>query len=226
VKPGIVVAATVLLGTIAVEASAQELNLYDASAERPNVVWANTGLDHGLVGEIGYARVLESGRRRFFVGGDFEMPWAQPDFGDFRLRADLSAVLLGRTGDRWHLALALCPTLRETTNVLARMTALGADTRLTGGWYAPAGFVAAEAGVDWSASTYIANSDLYRRVAYADAKDGFYGNTGGTIYAALVGGLSFDNWGVVLRGGMPRGIDLQAQNLPFFATLGVSYMAR
>ncbi len=61
----------------------------------------------------------------------------------------------------------------------ARSTALGVDSRLTGGYYARRWFLAGEVGFDWLAATHITFSDAYRTM-YSDAKDGWYGTPGGT----------------------------------------------
>jgi hypothetical protein len=203
-------------------ASAQEMNLANATADRPNVVAARTGVDHAFVGELGYTRVVDVSGRRLFLGGELQMPWASFDFDDYRVRAGGSMVLLGESSRRWQLAGSVMPTVRGAKSSLARTTSLGTDLRLTGGYYAPGGFIAAQLGFDWAMTTRVSNSDLYRRTVYADAQDGWYGNTGGTAYAALVGGLSFGRWDVVMRAGVPRNIDGSNQTIPAFATIGVS----
>src|SRR5262249_45483220 len=163
-----------------------------------------------LVWELGYVRVIDLSGHRLFLSGELELPTASADFGDYRLRLGASTILLGEHARRWRLAGALSPTLRATSNALANMTSARADVRLTGGWYSEGGFVAAEAGLDWSAATYISNSAAYR-MTYPGAQDGWYDSTGGTIYAGLVGGLSFGHWDAILRVGVPRAVDLSPQ---------------
>jgi len=153
------------------------------------------------------------------AGGDVTMPWAKPDFRDYGVRATVGLPLGGR---HWKLAGWLSPTLRGTENAGADMTAIGADLRLTGGYYARGWFLAGEAGIDWIAATHIAVSDAYRTRVYAGAKDGWYGLPGGTVSAGLNAGLSFSSFDLVLRAGLPRTTSLAAQTLPAYLTVGVN----
>ena len=201
-------------------ASAEALNYATASAERPNVVLARTGLDHAFVIALGYRRVLEWRGHQILLGGDVGLPWAGMDFGDYRVRASVGATLLGGRGRGWKLIGSLSPTLRATENSAGSDLALGADVRLTGGYYSR-WWCAGELGVDWAATTHVENSGAYRDV-YADAKDGWYANTGGTIYAGLNTGVSIKSVDLMLRAGVPRSMTLDAQTIPFFALVGVN----
>jgi hypothetical protein len=202
----------------AASASAQELNLATASTDRPSIVSVRTGMDHALVGEIGYRHVLAWGDHPFFVGGDVAMPWAKADAGEYRVRATLG-VPFG--GEHWKVAGWLSPTLRGTENAASDMAAVGVDLRLTGGYYARRWFLAGEAGIDWVAATHITFSDAYRDM-YSGARNGWYGNPGGTTYAGLNAGVSFRSVDVIVRAGVPRTTELEQQTVPLYVTAGVN----
>ena len=212
-------ASVVLALAAATRASAQELNLATTSTARPSIVEVRTGMDHALLGEVGYRRVLAWGDRQIFVGGDVASPWAKVDLGDYRLRATVG-VPLGT--QHWKLAGWLAPTLRGTENAASRMAALGADVRLTGGYYARRWFAAGEVGLDWIAATHITFSDAYRTRAYAGARDGWYRLPGGTAYAGLHAGVSFSSFDVIVRAGHPRTTALESQTVPLYVTVGVN----
>jgi hypothetical protein len=212
--------ASVLLAlAAATPASAQELNLATTSPDRPDILAARTGVDHGLVGELGYRRVLALGDRQLLVGGDVALPWARPDLRDYRVRATVGLPL---GTEHWRLAAWLSPTLRGTENAASDLAALGVDSRLTGGYYARRWFLAGEVGLDWIAATHLTFSDAYRTRVYSGAKDGWYGLTGGTAYTGLHGGVSFQALDVVVRAGHPRTTGLEQQTLPFYLTVGVN----
>lgn len=213
--------ALVLICSFAVEASAQDINLGRVSTSQPHIAHVHTGLDHAFTATLGYDYVLPLAGRLLLTGAELTLPWAEPDLGDYQLRLTGAAPLLELGG--WKLSARLGPTLRGADTAAANMTSLGVDTRFTFGWYAQLGFVAAQLGVDWTATTHITNSDAYRARVYADARDGWYWSTGGTLYAALLGGFSFGRWGVTLRGGVPRALNLDSQTIPFFALIGASY---
>jgi hypothetical protein len=70
--------------------------------------------------------------------------------------------------------------------------------------------------------TYIKNSDWYRTYFYGDAKDGWYGGTGGTLHAGAKGGATLGRVEVVLRAGVTKSEALNDLDLPFYATLGAN----
>src|SRR5262249_30647135 len=68
-RPRLVVAG-VLAALVGGVASAQELNLTNASADRPNIIELRTGFDHALVWELGYVRVIDLSGHRLFLSGE------------------------------------------------------------------------------------------------------------------------------------------------------------
>jgi hypothetical protein len=211
--------AAILSLVVARSGSAQELNLAAMSQARPGVVEARIGLDHAFLGEIGYRRLLDWQDQRLVVGGDVAIPWAKPDLRDHRIRAT-AGLPLGT--EHWKLAGWLSPTLRGTQVAASRMTALGADIRLTGGYYAPRWFLASEVGLDWVAATHVTFSDTYRAQVYAGARDGWYRLPGGTAYTGIQTGVTIASVDVVVRAGHPRTMALAMQTVPFYLTLGVN----
>ena len=203
----------------ATSARAQELNLAATSTARPSIVEVRTGMEHAFLGEVGYRHVLALGDQQLFVGGDVSLPWAKVDLSDYRVRA---TVGLPFGGQHWKLAGWLSPTLRGTVNDVSEMTAVGADLRLAGGYYARGWFAATEAGFDWVAATKVTFSDAYRSRVYSGARDGWYRTPGGTAYAGLHGGVSFSSFDLVLRAGNARTTALEQQSMPFYLTVGVN----
>lgn len=209
----------VWLAAGAASASAEEINFAKATAERPNLILARTGVDHALVVDVGYRRVLSLGGQRLILGGDFGVPWGTSDLGDYRVRGVVSMPLVGE-GRGFQLVASLAPTLRASRNSAGTDHALGVDARLTAGYYAR-WWAAGELGIDWAATTHIAHDDAYLEV-YPGARDGWYGNPGGTIYAGMNAGVTLRSVDLVLRAGMPRATGLGPQTLPFYALVGVN----
>ncbi len=217
-RPPLLVSVALTLAA-ATNARAQELNLATTSTARPSIAEVRTGVDHAFLGEVGYRHVLGWGDQQLFVGGDVSLPWAKVDLSDYRVRV---TVGLPYGGQHWKLAGWLSPTLRGTVNAVGEMTAVGADLRLAGGYYARGWFVAAEAGFDWVAATKVTFSDAYRSRVYSGARDGWYRTPGGTAYAGLHGGVSFSSFDLVLRAGNARTTALEQQTMPFYLTVGVN----
>ena len=126
--------------------------------------------------------------------------------------------------ERWFdLSAQLAFQLAETENSIYRGTALRTDLVLLAGHYGRRWFAVGEAGYDRAWLTYIKNSDYYRTNFYADAKDGWYGGTGGTLHAGAKGGVTIGVAEVVLRAGVEKTEALRDLDLPFYATLGANY---
>lgn len=209
-------AALAVLAT-AGSARAQEVNLATLDDGPANRVHVRTGAEHGFVAGVGYARAISVLGRPVLLSGDLTVPWAQVDASDYRLRAGALVPIVGSR--RWRLAGSLAPTLKGTRNDTGRMTSVGADLGLTGGFYARRWFVASELGFDWAMSTHVDHNTRYRTVVFADARDGWYSNPGGNYRAGLQGGASFGRHDLVLRLGAIREVSGEAPMLPFYGTL-------
>lgn len=203
--------------TMPLVARAQSINLATLDDDAVNRVHVSTGAEYGFVAGVGYARSVGILDRRVLLSGDLTLPWAGLDASDYRLRAGALVPIAG--SHRWRLAGTIAPTLRETKNTIARMTSLGADLGVTGGFYARHWFLAGEAGFDWAMTTHVAHSDLYRQAVYADARDGWYARAGGNIRYGLQTGTSFGRHDLVLRLGQTRDVAGASTLLPLYGTL-------
>ena len=204
------------LALVPITAHAGDIN-YGAIDDGANVVTVTTGAEHGFVVGAGYGRVLTVADRLVVVGGDVALDWAEIDVDDFRVRGGAAAPIV--THGRLQLVGSLNATLRGTNNDLGRMINLGADAALLAGYYAPHWFAAAEAGFDWAAATHITHSDGYRMLVYADARDGWYGNSGGLFRYGVQAGASFASNDLVLRAGQLRDVAGNPALFPVYVTL-------
>jgi hypothetical protein len=130
---------------------------------------------------------------------------------------------LSRDGDSGAGRRRLSGQEAPTENSIYRGTALRTDLVLLAGHYGRRWFAVAEAGYGRAWLTYIENSDYYRMNFYADARDGWYGDTGGRLHAGAKGGVTLGAVEVVLRAGVTMTETLQDLDLPFYATLGANY---
>lgn len=204
---------------VATVARAQEVNLATLDDEDgpANRVQVRTGAEHGFVAGVGYGRAVQVLGRPLLLTGELTVPWAGVDASDYRVRAGALVPIVGSR--RWKLAGSLAPTLRGTRNDTGRMTSVGADLGLAGGFYTRRWFVASELGFDWAMSTHVDHNARYRAVVFADARDGWYANAGGNFRAGLQGGASFGRHELVLRLGALREAGGQPPLLPFYGTL-------
>jgi len=201
-------------------AEAQELNLAKLADAPANRVYARTGAEWAFVAGAGYARTVPVGQRHLVLLGELTAPWATLDTSDYQARVGALLPLLAWRG--WQLAGSLEPTVRGTKNDVGRMTGLGANAGMTGGYYAQRWFLAGELGFDYTLTTKITHSTLYREAVYANARDGWYINPGGNYRLGGQAGASFGNYEVALRAGILRDMMGGQPMFPFYATLGVS----
>ena len=205
-----------LLLVTPLSARAQDLN-FARLDDGANVITVQTGAEYGLKLGSGYARVTSLADRPLVLSADLTLGWAEVDIDDFRLRAGALAPIVD--GRRWKVIGGAGLLLRGAQNDLGRMTNVGADVAILAGRYAERGFVAAELGFDWAAVTHVAHSDAYRMTVYADARDGWYRNSGGTLRAGLQGGITLGRHDLILRAGRMIDVSGNPPLFPFYATL-------
>jgi len=197
-------------------ASAQDIN-FGALADDTHIATVTTGAEHGLLLGAGYDRVVTLGDRPLVVGGQLALQWAEVDVDDFRLRLGALAPIFDR--GNWKVVGAVCSTVRGTRNDTARMINVGPDVAVLAGRYSRHWFAVAELGFDWALATHVTHSDAYRMLVYADARDGWYGNAGGTLRAGLQTGVSFGGNDVILRAGRLADIGGKPPMFPVYATV-------
>lgn len=201
-------------------ATAQEANLSSLDDTEANRVYVRTGAEYGFVAALGYARTVHPFGHGALVNAEVTTPWASPDAADYRVR--IGAVVPLVAFGRWKLAGTLAPVLRSTNNDLGRMTNVGFDGAGVAGYYAARWFAAGELGFDYALTTHIDHSDQYRRRVYAEARDGWYVNPGGTFRAGAQAGASFGRIEVAVRAGILRDMDGAPPLLPFYGTLALT----
>lgn len=198
---------------------AQEVNLATLDEAPANRVYLRTGAEFAFVAGAGYARAVSFGQRRLLLLGEVTMPWATLDASDYQLRVGALAPVIGWRG--WRLAGSLAPTLRGTRNDVGRMTGFGFNAGATGGYYARHWFAAGELGFDYTLTTHVSHSALYRDVAYAEARDGWYVNPGGNYRVGAQIGASFGRYDLVLRAGQLREMYGRKPLFPLYGTLAL-----
>lgn len=209
----IAVAAVAICGP----ATAQDLNFGALRSDDRHVLHVGVGVEDAAVASLGYAHLLPLLGRTLVLGGSLDVVPAHAS--DWRLRFGTAAPFA--SGGGWMAGAKTLGILRNARNDMNRMTNLGVEASLFGGFYAERWFLAADAGVDWATATYIRHTDAYRRLVYEGARDGWYSSTGAALVYGLSGGYSFSNVDIVVRAGQRRDFSLATWLLPFYATVGV-----
>jgi hypothetical protein len=184
-----------------------------------NRSYATFGFDPAYVAALGYGRVVPVWGHPVQVTGEAGLATAHADLGDYRLRLGVRTSVA-----RWrslHLTGSLAAIARGTDNVLYRGFGWGADATGTLGVYRPRWFAAAELGKDKAIVTRITHSDWYRTHYYADAKDGWYLDAGGTFHYGLAAGLTLGRMEIAGRAGIMTTEDFNDMVPPMYASVGI-----
>ena len=113
--------------------------------------------------------------------------------------------------------------VRGTDNSIYRGVNFGADVSGSLGVYRPRWFVAGDGGIDKSIITHVKMSDWYRTQFYADAKDGWYLDAGGTYHYGLSGGATIHGAELMMRLGMLKTERYNQVMPPLYLSVGVGH---
>lgn len=208
----------VLVSMLATQDAVAQWNV-DRFGTDQNRVYTSFGLDPALVTSLGYGRVISLKGHEFQLTGEAGLAAAHIDTRDFRVRLGTQTSLM-----HWrsiHLTGGALFITRGTENVLYRGINFGADITGTLGVYRHRWFAAGEFGKDKAIVTHLTHSDWYKKYYYADAKDGWYLDTGGTFHYGLVGGFAFGRWEAIGRFGWRRTEQFNDVVPPMYASVEV-----
>ena len=212
-----------MIGTLLALTLAADVGLVSSDGARPNVAGLSAGLDGTtmVLSVVGGRAIRRLRRYRAFASGSFDLPMAQPDFGDWRLRAGFRMEAF-----RWRglaIPVRIDGVVRMLSNRSVQAVGLGTELSSMPGWYADRWFAAAEVSWDQSWTTHLRHSNLYRSVVYEGVQDGWYGLPGFTMrYGARVGGLVTPFLEVWLRGGYEQHGRFDTLAPPLYAVLGTT----
>lgn len=209
--------AVALGGLLAHDAAAQwNVARFDQEA---NHVYATFGLDPAFIPAVGYARTIRLFGHPMRLAGDVGIVAASMDTRDFRARLHAFASVA-----HWrsvHFTASAAFITRGTENSIYRGLNFGADLTGSLGVYRPAWFVAGEFGFDKAVITHVTHSDWYRTYFYADARDGWYLDAGGTFHYGLVGGVTVGRVELLARYGLMRTEDFNDVTPPMYVGVGI-----
>ena len=191
---------------------------FDAGENR---IYTAVGLDPAVVSTVGYGRVIPVFGRPVQFAGDIGVASAGWDVNDFRARLQAYASVV-----EWrdvHLTGSATFLTRGTENLIYRGLNFGADLTGTVGMYRGGWFVAGELGFDKAVITHITHTDWYRENNYADAKDGWYLDAGGTYHYGVAGGFAIGRAELVGRFGWQRTEKWNDLAAPVYVSLGTGF---
>jgi hypothetical protein len=215
-----IVLMSILASSVAASDAGAQWNVARFSTERTRV-YTSFGLDPAVVGTLGFGRVGSLLEHDVQLTGEVSVVGARMDARDFRTRLGVQTSLL-----HWrsvHLTGSATAIARGTENAIYRGYNFGADLTGAVGVYRPRWFVAAEFGKDKAVITHVKHTAQYRKHLYADAKDGWYLDAGGTLHYGVVGGFAVGKTEIIGRAGWLRSERYNALTPPAYASVGVGY---
>lgn len=177
------------------------------------------GLDPAVIPGIGYSHVMSLAGAPAQVGLEGGVVAGEADLRDYRARLSGQVELVHYRALR--VAASAAFVARGTSNDVYRATNFGADVGAVGGVYRRRWFLAAETGFDKPIVSRLSHTQLYRDRYYADAKNGWYVESGGTWRFGAVGGVTMGRTELMLRGGVPRTQGGESLPIPGYLSLGL-----
>ena len=179
------------------------------------------GLDPAFVSSAGLAGVGTIADHDVQLSADVGIVTAKVDVRDFRSRLGLKTSLLSwRSVQLTGSATAIA---RGTDNAVYRGINFGADLTAALGVYRPGWFAAVDFGKDKAIITHVTHTEWYRSTYYADAKNGWYLDAGGTLRSGIAGGMTVGMAELMLRAGVQRTEDYRSLMPPMYASVGVGF---
>jgi len=166
---------------------------------------------------------LEAINRTITVTGDISIPIFLLDLKHYRIQIGARVPVFN--SQYWNVMNRFSLIQEGTDNSIYFGSSLGIEQGLLMGRFADKWYVAGEANYRKFLLMYMEHSDWYRENVYADAKDGWYGSTGGMFNFGIQGGYTF---GGILEATLRLGIYKTEAfhdpiGLPFYANLGLAY---
>ena len=219
-RPWSIALGVLLLSVLVARDAAAQWNVARFETGRSHA-YAAFGLDPAVVTSVGYAYVVGVSGHDFQLALDAGVAAAKMDTGDFRARLGMQTSLvtwgsLRATGSATFIT-------RGTENTIYQGLNFGSDFTGTFGVYRQGWFAAGEFGFDKAIVTRVTHSDWYRTYYYADAKDGWYIDAGGTFHTGPTVGFATGQVEVVGRFGWLWTEDFNDLMPPMYASLGVGF---
>lgn len=177
------------------------------------------GVDPAVIPSIGYSRVSSLFGATAQVGVEGGVVAGNADLNDYRARLSGQAQVVQYGALR--VAVSAAAITRGTSNEVFRAVNFGADVGAVGGLYRRHWFVAAEMGFDKAIITHLTHTRVYRDQFYAEAKDGWYIDNGGTWRFGATGGVTMGRTELMLRAGVPRTQRGESLPIPGYLSVGM-----
>jgi hypothetical protein len=211
---------TIVLSAIVAHDAGAQWNVARYGMERSRV-YTTFGLDPAFVTSVGYARVGSLLDRNMQLSGEVGVVTASIDARDFRTRLGVQTSLV-----RWrsvNFTGSATFITRGTENLIYKGLNFGADLTGSLGVYRNRWFASGEFGKDKAIITHVTFTDWYRTNGYADAKNGWYLDAGGTYHYGVAGGYTIGRTEVVGRFGWLRTERFNDMMPPVYASVGVGF---
>lgn len=178
-------------------------------------------IDPAVITSLGYGRFTSLFGATTRLGMEVGVVAGDAALRDYRVRLSGDVQLVHRGAFR--VAASAAFMTRGTSNRVFRAVNFGSDFGATAGLYRRGWFVAGEVGFDKAIITHLKHTQEYRDQYYADAKDGWYLNNGGTGRLGIMTGTSLGGAELMLRGGINRTQGGEALAVPAYLTVGVGF---
>ncbi len=188
-----------------------------------HAVSMSAGLDSSVAMGLGYTYRLktELWKHDLLLTGRLTLPSGDASLSDNSVHLGFRTTALAH--GNFRLQVSAGPLIINQKTKLYSARALGAHATLLPGYQSSRWGLMAELGYEKIFATRLKHSSLYTERFYADAKDGWYRTTAGTLRLGMRGGVRFGNVQLSARAGLISTEGRKPHIPPVYAGLGASY---
>lgn len=195
----------------------QTLNFNNVEAENNHIAAISAGLDYGLVYGASYGYQLKT-KKPIILNAEVSVPSGENVLDDFKTKVG-GQMRIYQIKD-FHFSSSIHGIYRKNMNDFVTLQNFGTELSVTIGYYKRKWFTAGEAGFDKAIVTRFKHSNEYKQI-FPAVQDGWYEPaTGGNFNFGLLGGYSFKNNNIFLKGGLRTTQNFSTPSIPFYAQLG------
>lgn len=212
----------ILLFTLLVNiSSAQVVNFENVTLETKNSIQASFSVDLAALINIEYGRVISIKNNPFILSANVGLPFGEIISDDYKIVMNISGNISKRKN--WTLPAHIGLFNNRTKNSMNSVASSGFRLSITPGYYKKSWFVASEIAYEKFLLTHIENSEFYKKVYYAEAKDGWYKNSGGNIHFGIITGKTINKGELNLKFGLQTTENLNQVLVPYYVQIGYKH---
>lgn len=212
----------ILICWLKLVSNAQSINWASLQPDRPKILHAFSGIEHGSVFGVGLSEYYPNSLFPVLSHLEFSTPFGETFLDDFK--AKLGGQINWWQSGPWYFSMRLQGIFRRYQGDVVRLLNFGSDIAGAIGYYRPHWHIATEIGIDKAIVTHFRHQDVYYAI-HPEVVDGWYEPaTGGNFYYGIQTGLSWSKVDFMVKAGKLFNQDFRRKPfVPMYAQISISW---